>query len=198
MKLRLKNKKQRNWIITIVIPILAFLLLRKKETGATASNVGNTAGTTGQLLIPGLPRGLGNNNPLNLRISSSRWLGKVPISENTDGSFEQFKDGTYQGQPGLVMGYRAAIKNIIYHVNTGNDTISKLIHAWAPASDGNNPTSYAQKVASNTGNQTTTKVPINDPSKLWPIVREMAIIENGIAYKDKIRQSDFNKAYNLL
>lgn len=192
------KRKQINWIIAIILFFLFFT--RRKEKPTTASDLGDTSSLVGVLLNPGLPRGLGNNNPLNLRLSNSDWKGKVPNHLNTDKSFEQFKDGAYQGQPGLVMGYRAAIKNIIYHVNSGKDTISKLIHAWAPISDGNNPTSYSYKVATNTGNQTTSKVPINDPEKLWPIVREMAIIENGTAYKSIIinHKSHFFKAYTLI
>jgi hypothetical protein len=48
-----------------------------------------------------LPRGIRNNNPLNIRLNpDNRWQGKVPPKRNSDGALEQFHD--------RIMGLRAA------------------------------------------------------------------------------------------
>ncbi len=132
-------------------------------------------------------RGYRNNNPLNLRISSNNWKGKVPTAENTDGSFEQFTTMPY--------GFRAALKNLQayitkYHCNT----IQSIINKWAPASDGNNPTNYAASIARTTGYSLTTTINANDRDKLCHIAYAMAIVENGSAPI----LSDVYTAWNLI
>lgn len=42
-----------------------------------------------------LVRGLRNRNPGNIKITSQDWEGKVPLDQNTDGTFEQFVDIAY-------------------------------------------------------------------------------------------------------
>jgi hypothetical protein len=40
-----------------------------------------------------LPRGIRNNNPLNIRLNpDNRWQGRVSPKLNSDGAFEQFQD----------------------------------------------------------------------------------------------------------
>ena len=76
--------------ITTGVVILAFviaLIIRYMK----ASQV--TEETLRRFADKSIPRGYRNNNPLNIRISSSNWLGKV--SPNTDGPFEQFSDIKY-------------------------------------------------------------------------------------------------------
>lgn len=119
-------------------------------------------------------RGYRNNNPLNLRLSSNRWKGKVPASENTDGAFEQFTTMAY--------GFRAALKNLQSYIDKYHcDTIQSIVNKWAPASDGNNPASYAARVARTTGYAVTTPIAATDKEKLCRIAYAMAIVENGSA-----------------
>jgi hypothetical protein len=55
-----------------------------------------------------LPRGIRNNNPLNIRLNpDNRWQGRVPPKHNSDGAFEQFEDP--------IMGLRAAAVLLITH-----------------------------------------------------------------------------------
>ena len=87
-------------------------------------------------------RGWRNNNPLNIRKSTSKWQGLAAVQ--TDKAFCQFTSMAY--------GYRAAIKTLqTYHdrfTKHGRPfTIENIISTWAPASDGNNPDGYAAKVA---------------------------------------------------
>lgn len=84
-----------------------------------------------------LPRGIRNNNPLNIRIGDSVWIGeKVP---NTDGTFEQFVSMPY--------GIRAALKIIYKYMTKYNlKTIEKIISRWAPRTE-NKTQSYIKYVA---------------------------------------------------
>jgi hypothetical protein len=67
-----------------------------------------------------LPRGIRNNNPLNIRLNpDNAWQGKVPPKHNSDGAFEQFEDP--------IMGLRAAAVLLIAHYDRRHlDTIRKL------------------------------------------------------------------------
>lgn len=70
-----------------------------------------------------IPRGIRNNNPLNIRIGNT-WLGEVP--NPTDSEFEQFVSVTY--------GLRAAFCILRRYIRKYNrNTIYKIICAWAPA-----------------------------------------------------------------
>lgn len=153
-------------IITVGVMIVAFvvaLIIRymkaSKPSEANLLRFGDLS----------IPRGYRNNNPLNIRISRDNWLGKV--SPNSDGSFEQFSDIKY--------GYRAAIKTLrSYYNKYGLRTIRQIINRWAPASDGNTPTSYASNVAQRAG------LPVDQPimfnkDTITKIVYGMAISENG-------------------
>ena len=115
------------------------------------------------------PRGYRNNNPLNIRISNNPWQGK--ISDNTDGSFEQFVD--------MAHGYRAGFINMRTQINRGNNTIRKLINIWAPASDSNNPENYAKFVSSTSGIPIDAVIDPNDAASMQKIVSAMARMENG-------------------
>jgi hypothetical protein len=76
-----------------------------------------------------LPRGIRNNNPLNIRLNpDNRWQGKVPPKHNSDGAFEQFEDP--------IMGLRAAAVLLIAHYDRRHlDTIRKLVEVWAPPNE---------------------------------------------------------------
>lgn len=81
------------------------------------------------------PRGIRNNNPLNIRIGNV-WLGEVDIP--TDRSFEQFKQMEYGIRAGFVIMRR-------YIRRYGLDTIPEIVSRWAPANE-NNTTAYIKRV----------------------------------------------------
>lgn len=66
---------------------------------------------------PNLSRGLRNNNPGNLILTSIGWDGKIPNAQNTDGTFEQFTSANY--------GIRA-------NVSTGAKGVSTVVKYAAP------------------------------------------------------------------
>ena len=132
-------------------------------------------------------RGYRNNNPLNLRLSSNRWLGKVPGRENTDGRFEQFER--------MDFGFRAAIKNMQVLISSrGCTTLLRLIQRWAPVSDGNNPYLYCRTVSRQTGLHRDYVLQASDLLTLGRIAYAMAIVENGSAPQ----QYDVDNAVEML
>lgn len=117
-----------------------------------------------------LPRGLRNNNPLNIRISSTPWQGK--IAENTDGAFEQFTS--------LEYGLRAGLVNLRTYIRRDRlDAISVIIPKWAPALDGNDVRAYVRLVSNKSGVPATRRLSYNDRSELCRIVWAMAWVECG-------------------
>ena len=82
------------------------------------------------------PRGIRNNNPLNIRYNTGNcWVGQT----GSDGQFCKFSAPKY--------GVRAAVK--ILQKYAGQDsklTISDIINKWAPRSDGNNTDAYIATV----------------------------------------------------
>lgn len=118
---------------------------------------------------PKLPRGYRNNNPLNIRLTNTKWIGKV--LPNTDGSFEQFSHMAY--------GYRAALRTIRTYISKyGCNTVAKIISRWAPENE-NNTSKYIQDVCSIANLSPNMTVGINDRDTLTAMAYAMSIIENG-------------------
>ena len=72
-------------------------------------------------------RGIRNNNPFNIKRSSSRWLGKVPFKDSTDPVFEQFTDIDYGLRAGFIL-----LRN---YIKRGDNTYRKIITRFAPSSE---------------------------------------------------------------
>lgn len=119
-----------------------------------------------------LPRGLRNNNPLNLRISGTNWRGKRPAQQNTDGAFEQFDT--------LLNGLRAALINIRTYINKYHcNTPQTIIQRWAPASDGNNTRAYVAKVCELTSFAPGRIIRFAERTTVCRLVWAMAFVECG-------------------
>jgi len=132
------------------------------------------------LPLANLPRGLSNNNPLNIKLTSISWLGKVPKNQNTDGTFEQFFE--------LSNGYKATITNLLAYKNLGYNTLRKIIEHWAPYDAGN----YLTYVSTQSGlapDEILTDNVYNKAKNLWGIVRPMAIFENGVGYTAQVEST---------
>lgn len=120
--------------------VAALLLLPLLASGSSASDLLYVS----YLGMKKLARGIRNNNPGNIRIGKTAWRGKIPISQNTDGEFEQFQT--------FALGVRAMIKNIqSYQRDRGINTIEQIIKTWAPASDNNNTVAYIAAVSMQSG-----------------------------------------------
>lgn len=178
-------KKSKNlwiWLTAFILGLIFFF----KNNGGAMKKASNYAANTG------LPRGLHNNNPLNIRLTGIGWQGKVPNSENTDGSFEQFKTIAY--------GYRAAVKNLKTYYGQGRSTLQEVIEKWAPTSDGNNPTGYMARIINGSSmiNSVDEPILITNKGFMWELVREMAKVENGDSYSSYIKKSDFEAGWALI
>lgn len=84
-----------------------------------------------------IPRGIRNNNPLNIRIGNV-WLGEV--TEPSDPDFEQFVSMVYGVRAGFVL-----LRRYIRHYH--RTTIPQVIAAWAPSNE-NNTQRYIDTVCS--------------------------------------------------
>ena len=83
------------------------------------------------------PRGIRNNNPLNIRRNpKNNWKGLK--AEQTDRAFCQFEKMEY--------GIRAAYVLMMNYVKKGFDTPRKIIERWAPRNE-NNTDGYVKSVA---------------------------------------------------
>ena len=116
------------------------------------------------------PRGIRNNNPLNIRRNGTKWEGLSPVQE--DKSFFQFRTMAY--------GYRAAIKTIHTYFNKyGLKTIRRIINRWAPPSE-NDTETYIKVVAGRSGISPDTEINIYDQQQMIAIVSAMSYMENGV------------------
>lgn len=166
----------RNLVIAAVTLIAAFLLWRaimSKKRATIISQIQKTDPGLMEISYLGranLPRGIRNNNPGNLTRTAIAWQNKVPHSQNTDQRFEQFRT--------FVWGLRAMIRDIRNDINLkGQNTIRKLITAYAPANE-NNTSGYINTLSTRTGigpDATLTA----DKETMRKLVREITVIENG-------------------
>lgn len=169
-----------------VILLFAFLYLSKKDKGAPQVEA------TGKVKIQPngkncKSRGVRNNNPGNIRISSNNWDGKIPKDQNTDGSFEQFVT--------WVHGLRAMTKLIINYIKGGHDTIAKIINRYAPPIE--NPTNdYINFVVKETGILANQAIDPSDKTVIRKIIKAMVRMEQGCS--GLVTDSEFNKAWESL
>lgn len=134
------------------------------------------------------PRGIRNNNPLNIRKGSS-WKGERPVQ--TDPAFEEFISMEY--------GIRAGLRLIRNHINGFKgtrpkmNTLKKLISVWAPPTE-NATSNYVEFVASHVGISSTAILDPNDRVQMTHIARAMAFVECGVW----IEQEKFDSAWYLM
>ena len=115
-----------------------------------------------------LPRGIRNNNPLNIRIGNV-WLGEIP--NPTDNEFEQFVSMFYGLRAGFIL-LRRYIRR--YHLTTVPDIISR----WAPSSE-NNTVKYIDTVCQLSGIAPDTQMKYEDEETLVNLVDAMILVECG-------------------
>lgn len=115
-----------------------------------------------------LPRGIRNNNPLNIRIGN-KWLGEV--NEPTDKDFEQFTKMVFGLRAGFVL-LRRYIQR--YHLQTISDIISR----WAPPSE-NHTSKYVEFVAQRLEISPLDKIAFEDANTMCSLVSAMCKMECG-------------------
>ena len=123
------------------------------------------------------PRGIRNNNPLNIRLSNDKWQGQVlPQRGSGEGAFFQFEKMEY--------GWRAAFVILCktYYGKRGLRTIRAIVSRWAPNNE-NNTAAYIRHVSDYTGigPDKVLASPKECPTDWLLIGYAMAVVENGKA-----------------
>lgn len=114
------------------------------------------------------PRGIRNNNPLNIRIGNT-WLGEVP--DPTDSDFEQFVHLKY----GLRAGF-CILRRYIRRYK--RNTVRKIVTAWAPSTE-NNTERYIQLVCKFGCLDPDVEIRFEDTLTMCSLVQAMARVEVG-------------------
>lgn len=129
-----------------------------------------------------IPRGIRNNNPLNIRIGNT-WLGEVPFP--TESEFEQFVN--------ILYGLRAAFCILRRYIRRyQSNTIRKIVSRWAPRVE-NDTDLYCGFVAQRCNVNPDAVVNYLDEELMVNIVRAMAKFECG----EEISADIIRRAYNM-
>ena len=130
-----------------------------------------------------LPRGLRNNNPLNIRWTPGTrpWQGQ----KSNDGQFVIFET--------MEDGYRAAFRVLdSYNKKHNIYSVREIIYRWAPPQDHNNTRAYIERVCKEACLRETDQIVVDSwieesrDDAMW-LVWAMAKVENGdtlITYED--------------
>lgn len=115
-----------------------------------------------------LPRGLRNNNPLNIRIGNT-WLGER--ANPTDKQFEEFVT--------LEYGYRAAFCILRRYIRRYHfDNVAAIISSWAPSTE-NNTIKYIDTVCDRMGISPDTTIKFEDRDTMIKLASAMTLVECG-------------------
>ncbi len=114
------------------------------------------------------PRGLRNNNPLNIRHNADVFQGEI---KGNDKSFKTFSSMPY--------GYRAAFVTLGTYLSRRQNTIEKIITKWAPPTE-NNTQAYINAVVKYSGVAADEALTATSGDKYILIVSAMSFVENGV------------------
>lgn len=133
-----------------------------------------------------LPRGIRNNNPLNIR-KGNNWQGER--EHQVDPSFEEFET--------IQMGLRAGFIILRNYQRTSlapkmrANTIRKIINRWAPPSE-NNTLKYIETVAKRSGLNPDELIAYRDKPRMLAVVEAMCFVECGQAIDKDIISSAYD------
>lgn len=128
-----------------------------------------------------IPRGIRNNNPLNIRIGNV-WLGEV--DNPTDPAFEQFKTIEYGLRAGFII-----LRRYIRRYN--KRTIQEIVSTWAPSNE-NNTKAYINSVCSTMKRDADEKLRYEDKPTMCALVDAMIRVECGQAIDMKKIQKGYD------
>ena len=133
------------------------------------------------------PRGIRNNNPLNIRLSSDKWQGQINVKENIDGNSSLSSEraggeAVFCQFSSMEYGWRAAFVILCktYYGKYKLRTIRDIVSRWAPAKENNTP-AYIRHVSDYTGIGPDRDLgdPQTHPTNWLLIGYAMAVMENG-------------------
>jgi hypothetical protein len=163
------------------------ILSRKTGTDDTTTATDTATGYRSFLGNWAYPRGIRNNNPGNLVITNIGWKQKLPVNQNTDGTFEQF---TY-----LPYGIRAMMIDLSSDIADGQNTLKKIIYGTTPynAYSQTDQAAYVANVSSWTG-YSPTQLLNTDATTIKKLVDAFSRMENG----NYLTSTDINQAWSLV
>lgn len=129
-----------------------------------------------------IPRGIRNNNPLNIRVGNV-WLGEV--KNPTDPHFEQFNSMEYGLRAGFVL-----LRRYIRHYK--RLTIEDIISSWAPSNE-NNTRAYIDTVVKVSGIPRNLILHFSNKDAMCKLVDAMCYVENGT----HVSMEKISKGYDL-
>lgn len=116
-----------------------------------------------------LPRGIRNNNPGNIRLSSAAWQGQKPVQ--SDVSFVEFIEP--------LMGLRALMRVLLnYHTKHGLNTVESIINRWAPPYE-NATDHYIHHVARRLNVKRTEPIQLSQKQVMSAFAAAIVVHENG-------------------
>ncbi len=116
-----------------------------------------------------LPRGIRNNNPGNIRLSSARWQGQKDVQADT--SFIEFTSP--------LMGLRALMRLLLtYHFKHGLNSAESIINRWAPPHE-NATDHYIHTVSRHLRVQRRDALDLTDEETLVRLAEAITRHENG-------------------
>ena len=137
-----------------------------------------------QLTSATLPRGIRNNNPGNIRRNTIRW--QRMRAEQTDNDFVQFVDPKY--------GFRAMTRILRNYQRRGLLTLREMINTYAPAHE-NDSDAYTRFVANRL--QVNPDQELDLERHLFPLLKAIAVFENGLRFESHYRNSTINAGIAL-
>lgn len=137
---------------------------------------------------PQVPRGIRNNNPLNIR-KGNNWQGERPIQH--DKAFEEFSSMTYGIRAGFIIirKYMSGYNGLTRKFNT----IEQIIRRWAPPTE-NATQKYIDQVAKESGISPRLKLSFSDKKSMCAIVSAMIHVECG----QRVDMSLIESGYDLV
>lgn len=134
------------------------------------------------------PRGIRNNNPLNIR-KGNNWKGE--LQPQSDKSFEQFESMQYGIRAGFIIlrRYMTGYNGLTQKFNT----INKIISRWAPAGE-NNTQAYIEQVEKLTGIPRHQQISFTERSFMVALVDAMIRVECG----QPVEKSIIESAYDMV
>lgn len=132
----------------------------------------------------GLPIGLRNNNPGNLRITNDVWKGEI----GSDGGFVTFSD--------LAWGSRAMATVVAHDITKGLNTLTTYISSYAPPSE-NDTGAYIARMSALTGFAPDQPF-VMSLDTIKAIVKAQMKIELGDNYAAMVPDADIDQGMALM
>lgn len=133
-----------------------------------------------------VPRGIRNNNPLNIRVGNN-WKGERP--EKKDKSFEEFTSMEYGVRAGFIIirKYMSGYNGLTRKFNT----VDLIIRRWAPSVE-NNTEAYINQVCKLSGIPRHQKMTFSQRSLMVALVDAMVRVECGQPIDTRIIESAYD------